>query len=409
VQVRFYLAASHHNLGEALVRQGNAESALADFHKSKAINEEMIKRTPDKPRYRSDLGSDLDSLAVAQSTLGQPKSDETFAAAIAIFERLIADHPENIDYRIREARCLRNRGGVLHLAGKTDQAEPIYRKGLAVLDAVDPKLRTADCQRWQAQILFNLGALQGAGAEDALKRSIVISQQLLAAKPGAVEDRHNLAIAQNNLGMLLVDQKRLADAQPYFSDSLANFEKLVAAAPTAVDMRSHFGIVLAEQGKWLDKSGKPAEAWIALAQAVEQQRGAMRLGKNPASCRLALASHLAALADVNRKLGAYDEASRLALEVPKTVPLSSRGPACYSAAEVLARLVAQLGADTKLAEADRDRMTRNYLSRTVVLLREAMDSSPEIAAQIKSNADLKALESLPQFQTFMSNLVEVKK
>ena len=408
VQVRFYLAASHHNLGEALVRQGNALAAIAEFRKSQAINEEMIKRSPDKPRYRSDLGSDLDSLAVAMNTLGQPKADETFAAAIAIFEKLIADHPENIDYRIREAMCLRNRGGVLHLAGKTDQAEPVYQKGLAVLDSVDPKLRTADCQRWQARILFNLGALQGAVAQDALKRSIVLSQHLLAGKPGAVEDRHNLAIAQNNLGMLLVDQKRLPDARPYFADSLANFEKLVAAAPAAVEIRSHFGIVLAEQGKWLDKSGKPAEARTTLLAAVEQQREAMRLGKNPASCRLALASHLAELADVNRKLGAYDEASRLALEVPKSVPLSSRGPACFNAAEVLARLVTQVGADSKLAQADRDRMTRNYLSRTVVLLREAMDSSPDIAAQVKSSADIKALEALPQFQTFMSNLVDVK-
>ena len=129
VQVRFYLAASHHNLGEALMRQGNAEAAIAQFRKAQAINEAMIKVSPDKPRYRSDLGSDLDSLAVALNELRQPKVDETFAAATAIFDKLIADHPENVDYRIRQAMCLRNQGGVLHLAGRTEQAEPIYRKG----------------------------------------------------------------------------------------------------------------------------------------------------------------------------------------------------------------------------------------------------------------------------------------
>jgi hypothetical protein len=48
-----------------------------------------------------------------------------------------------------------------------------------------------------------------------------------------------------------------------------------------------------------------------LAAAVDQQSQAMRLGKNPASCRMALASHLTELADVSRKLGAYDEAARL--------------------------------------------------------------------------------------------------
>ena len=52
------------------MRQGNAEAAIAEFRKAQAINEAMIKVSPDKPRYRSDLGSDLDSLAVAMSALG---------------------------------------------------------------------------------------------------------------------------------------------------------------------------------------------------------------------------------------------------------------------------------------------------------------------------------------------------
>jgi eukaryotic-like serine/threonine-protein kinase len=409
IQVRFYLAASHHNLGEALERQGNSEAAIAEFKKSQAINEAMAKRSPDKPRYRSDLGSDLGSLALSMSNLGQPKADEIFAQAIAIFDKLIAEHPENVDYRVRQAMCLRNQGGVLHQAGRTKEAEPIYRKGLGVLDSVAPKLQTANCRRWQAKILFNMGALPIPDAENALKRSIALSEQLLAGKASDVEDRHNLAIAQANLGTMLVDQKRLTDAGRYFGESLENFEKIVAAAPTGVEIRSHYGSVLAEKGKWLDKSGKPDEAKTVLTAAVEQQRQAMKLGKNPAYCRLALASHLAELADVNRKLRVYDEALRLALEVPRVVPLASRGAACYEAAQVLARLVNQIGADAKLSQADRDRMTRSDLSRTVVLLREAMDASPEIAAQIKASPDIKTLESRPQFQTFMSNLVEANK
>ena len=135
----------------------------------------------------------------------------------------------------------------------------------------------------------------------------------------------------------------------------------------------------------------------------------MRLGKNPASCRLALASHLTELADVNRKLGAYDEARAWHSKCRRRFHCPAAPQACFDAAQVLARLVTQVGADPKLTAADRDRMTRNYLSRTVVLLREAMDAGPEIAEQIKSSADIKALESRPQFQTFMSNLAEVSK
>ena len=55
----------------------------------------------------------------------------------------------------------------------------------------------------------------------------------------------------------------------------------------------------------------------------------------------------------------------------------------------------------------RDSLSRKYLTRTVVLLREAIDSGPELAEQVKADIDIKALESRPQFQTLMSGLVDV--
>ena len=56
-------------------------------------------------------------------------------------------------------------------------------------------------------------------------------------------------------------------------------------------------------------------------------------------------------------------------------------------------------------QADRDRLTRNYLGRTIVLLREAIDSSPTLADQIKTDPDIKPLESRPEFHTIMNTLV----
>ncbi len=408
-QVKFYLAISYHDLGEALVSQGDFAAAIASYKKAQAINEAMARQNPNQPRYQSDLASNLDSMAWAMSVAGQAGADPIFRAATAIYDRLIAGYPDSVDYRIRQAVCLRNQGVVLAGSDRPERAEAMYRQALAILDLAPTPLRTADWQRRQAEVLSNLGVLHRPGAEDAFRRSIAVSQNLLAGKPAAINDRHNLAIAQNNLAGLLMELKRLPEAGPCFDQALANFEKLVAAAPKSVELQSHFGVVLAEQGKWLDQSGKLADAKAALTAAVEHQRQAVRLGKNAPSCRECLAGHYSALAEINRKMNLYDEAARLALEVPKTAPPANRAAACYGAAQILARLIAQVAADEKLSQVDRDRLTRKHLSRTVVLLREAIDSSPELAARIKADPDIKALESRPQFQAIMSNLVDAGK
>ena len=131
------------------------------------------------------------------------------------------------------------------------------------------------------------------------------------------------------------------------------------------------------------------------------------LRANAPVCSLALAEYMVDLADVNRKLGAYDEAARLALEMPKTVPPGRRSQACYDAARVLARVVAQAGSDDKLHQDVRERLTRIYLAHTVVLLREAIDSDPKLAEQIKSDRDIKILERRPEFRAIMNTLVDV--
>jgi eukaryotic-like serine/threonine-protein kinase len=407
VLVSFQLGMAHHHLGEILRNQGKMIAAIDSLGKARDIHEALAKEFPDQPRYASNLAADLDSLAVMRDAAGQPGAIEVFQAANSIYERLVAKYPAAVDYKIWQANCLRNHGLVLAEAGKPEEGEKLYRQSLNLLETIDAHLQSPDALRKQAMVLSNLGILHKAGALDDFRRSIAISEKLLANKTGASDDRFNLAVAQNNLSELLIELRRLPEAGPHFTESVANFEKLVAEAPRSLDYQHVFGIVLAGQAKWLDQSGKPADARVALTAAVDHQRQAVRLGNNAPVCSRALADHLLDLAEVNRKLGAYDEAARLALDLPKAAPSSGRAQACYDAARVLARLVAQADGDGKLHQADRDRLSRTYLTRTVVLLREAIDSNPKLAEQIKTDRDIKVLESKPQFLAIMNTLVDV--
>jgi tetratricopeptide (TPR) repeat protein len=205
----------------------------------------------------------------------------------------------------------------------------------------------------------------------------------------------------------MIDLKRFPEAAPFIARAEAGIERLVADAPKSVDYRSHLGFLLERKGKLLAETGKLPEAKTTLQRAVAQQTRAVELGKNRVDTRALLGKHLLALADISLNLGAYPDAADNALKVPQAVPEADRGQACFDAAKILARLVIQAGADEKLAQADRDRLTRQYIGRTVVLLREAIDTNPNFANQIKGNPEFKALESRPEYVSMMNTLVDL--
>lgn len=111
--------------------------------------------------------------------------------------------------------------------------------------------------------------------------------------------------------------------------------------------------------------------------------------------RQLLGAHRLDLADANLKLSAYEQAARIALEIPKTVPASRRAEGCLDAARVLARVVTRASGDEKLSQEERDRLRRSYLRRTAVLLSEVIDTDPKLAEQIKTDADITLLRSHP--------------
>jgi len=407
VQVKLDLAKCHHNLGDLLRKRGEPNQAVASLLQARSIDEALVKASPEKPRYSDLLATTLTNLALALQVVDPSKVEETNRTALSIYEKLVALYPDNVDYRLGRARCLQNQGTVVAATGKTEQAEATYKEALATLETKRTNHPLPEWLRVQAGVLNNLGELHRPGAEDAYRRSIALSTALADHKPSARADRHNLAIAQSNLGQFLLEQKRSPEAGSLLAQSVVNLEKLVSDFPKAIDLQSHLGIVLAAQATWLDSRGKPAEAKAALGKAIEHQRQAVQLSKNGPGYRDQLGHHLQDLAQLNLKMGVYEEAVRLALDLPRTVPSSSRAQACLDAARILARLVAQVGGNAKLAQADRDRLVRNYLGRTIVLLREAIDTNPKLAEEVKTDAEINRLESHPEFQTIMNTLVNL--
>jgi eukaryotic-like serine/threonine-protein kinase len=406
-QIRFDLAKDYHCLGVQQLELAHPETAIGLFRQAQPISEALVKEFPDEPRYAELLAQHHESLGSSLGVLGRPSAEQNFHTADAIYGKLVARYPDNVNYRIGQAHCLREEALIAAGAEHPEDAVAINKDALRKLEVKDARKMTTEALRLKASLLCNLGTLKRPGAEQALHDSIAISQSLVDRKPSGSEDRHNLAVAQSNLGDLLVELKRSAEARPLLAQSVANLEKLVTEAPKAIDYQSHIAIVLELQGKCLDQNNKPALAKAALENAVEHQQQAVRLSKNGPSYRALLGGHLIELANLNLKLGAYKEAAANVLEIPNAVPATSRVQGCLDAARILARLVCRATADPKLAHDERDQLTRNYLGRAVILLREVIDTNPKLADQIPKDPDIKALESRPEFQTIMKSLVDL--
>ena len=133
-----------------------------------------------------------------------PGAEATQRAAVVLFDKLIADHPDNVEYQLGRSRCLMNQGAVLASAGRFDQAEATYRQALARVETKDPKLQTPEAMRLKALLLNNLAdvfrEVKRPGAEETLRRAMGIFEELASRATAGSKDRHDLAIARFNLG-----------------------------------------------------------------------------------------------------------------------------------------------------------------------------------------------------------------
>jgi eukaryotic-like serine/threonine-protein kinase len=412
VQIHVDLALQHNNLGMLLRARGEGRQAIGSFQEARAISEKLMSDFPERPRFRERFAGVLTNLAEALVSVGDPEGKEVYERVIPLYERLVAEYPDNVNYKVDQASCLRNYGPLLARDKRVKEAEAVYRKALELLETRPGQTPSTDHLRVQADVLNNLGDLQLGNnislAEATLRRAIEIFEILVERKPPALKDRHGLAIARNNLGELMVKMKRFDDAGKLYEKSVANFETLIAKSPGSTDYQSQIGIVLANEGSRLEQLDKAGQARSLLERAVKHERQAVLLSKNRDDIRGLLGSQLIQLARIELKIVAYGDAAATAVEIPGALPASERSRGCLDAARILAKVSAQARADANLKPSERDELGGKYLPRTIVLLREAIDGEPGLGERIKTEKEFSEIRLRPEFTTMLNSLVDVK-
>src|SRR5262249_30139647 len=140
-------------------------------------------------------------------------------------------------------RSLATVASLLYVTGKVNEALAAYRRSeslLAGLAASDPEVRgaLAACRTSMARRLLHAGGVAEALAACKLARA---DREVLAAVPGASNDsRRAFADTLNELGIVLWQTNRPAEAVPEFRAALTIQQKLADENPADTDFRNAF-------------------------------------------------------------------------------------------------------------------------------------------------------------------------
>ena len=268
-------------LGSEAYAQGRYQDAVERFSK-------MHELSADDPEILNWQGLSLH--AAGKYTEAEP----LYRRALAINEKQLG--PEHPDVAI----SLNNLAGLFHAQGKYAEAEPLYRRALAInekqLGPEHPSIATS---------LNNLAELlraQGkhAETESLLRRALEIREKQLGAEHPFV------ASSLNNLAELLRAQGEYTEAEPLFRRALMIVEKQLGPEHPDVAMSlNNLATLFHAQGKYAD-----AEALYLRALEIWEKQ----LGPEHPSVAMSL-NNLALLLDAQGKYAEAEPLLRRALEI----------------------------------------------------------------------------------------------
>jgi serine/threonine protein kinase len=237
--VRFQAGRTHGRLAKILRSLSRFEPAEENYRRALAIFQQLINEYPDDCAYRFEFAKNSYNLSVLyRETRRGSEADSLVAQALDLQERLVQQDPRSRDFRRDLATTSIVRATFLRTHGQADLAEVLVRKVMSIREAL--------CQE----------------------------------QPSDADAQADLARAHAAMGHLLFDTRRVAEAEPWFRLARDRIETLARARPQSTSYSSDFANVVNSLGVAYELLNRPYEAVAAYRQCVVEK---MKLAdKHPA-------------------------------------------------------------------------------------------------------------------------------
>jgi serine/threonine-protein kinase len=194
--------------------------------------------------------------------------------SLAVWERLVRDHPATADYQHGLAMTEMCRGNMLDDAGHPEQAAEPYGKALVIRERLardNPNV--AKFQRELAMIHFNIGTLQSRTghpdqAAESHGRALAIWERLVRDHPAEVVYQDHLALTQEGRGNALDDTGRADQALESYLQALAIRDRLARDNPNVPEFQLGLGMIHNNIGILQSRTGHPGQALKSFGKAL---------------------------------------------------------------------------------------------------------------------------------------------
>ena len=328
------------------------------------------------------------------------EAQKQYRTAIAGFERLSTDYPEQPDYRQGLANAYNWLGETLRpLPPQAEEAQRAYDNALQVQRRLAQQYPgTAIYRRELARTLYNRGILRWSGAEHAplaesdFRESIALLEPLAAADPHAAQE---LARAYNNLASLRITDDP-GEAEALYQRAIDTDERLVGEHPENREYKlelakyhNNFAALLHDRNQGT-RAAAESERALVLIEELSRLAPSLAIERADAYNLHAMVLQPQAPATAARE---YQEALNLFIQL-------RRDPAAVGLPEFHQRLGDLLLNLAAFLERTRNADVAHDLSRAVALYADvaaaAIASGSRMQGQLVANTLVTVLSDLPE-------------
>ncbi|MGO9922041.1 MAG: protein kinase domain-containing protein, partial [Isosphaeraceae bacterium] len=269
------LANAAHDYAHLTQEIGNIQDGLQSHLESLAIWEKLVRDHPAKTDYQQGLATIENCRGIMLSDTGHPdQALVSYARALAILARLARENPSVTAFQSRLAASHHNIGNLQHATGHPDQALASHGKALAIfarLARENPSV--AAFQRDLAYSHNTSGRLQSETGhpDQALAshgKALAVWERLARENPSVTAFQSDLAVSHYNIALLQRDTGHPDQALASFGKALAIQERLARENPSVTGLQSYMAYSQNGIGLLQSATGHPDQALESYAKAL---------------------------------------------------------------------------------------------------------------------------------------------